>query len=74
MSGDTGSDLARQARQLIRSKRYREAFQLAARARDQSPRCAQVSHLSRAYTLVSSNKKLAFRVGIKLPGTNFLCV
>ena len=42
MSNESGSQLARQARQLIRSKRYREAFQYAARARDQDPRCAQV--------------------------------
>ena len=45
MSNESGSQLARQARQLIRSKRYREAFQYAARARDQDPRCAQVGTL-----------------------------
>ena len=43
MSGESGSNLARQARQLIRNKRYREAFQLAAQARDLDPRCAQVN-------------------------------
>lgn len=43
MNRETASSLARQARQLIRSKRYREAFQLAAQARDQNPRCAQVN-------------------------------
>ena len=42
MNRDSASSLARQARQLIRSKRYREAFTLAAQARDQSPRCSQV--------------------------------
>ena len=39
----SAASLARQARQLIRAKRYREAFTLAAQARDQSPRCSQVN-------------------------------
>ena len=50
MSNESGSQLARQARQLIRSKRYREAFQYAARARDQDPRCAQVIFLISSHT------------------------
>ena len=40
---ESGVSLARQARFLVRSQHYREAFQLAARARDQDPQCAQVS-------------------------------
>ena len=41
---DSGLSLARQARFLIRSSHYREAFQVAARARDQNPKCAQVNY------------------------------
>lgn len=42
---ESGLSLAREARSLIRRTLYREAFQLAAKARDHDPQCAQVCHI-----------------------------